>query len=175
MMEWKVAARDDRGKQRAQNTKYMVSKDEKKANPQNSRRETPMQKAGLMMRMQNRRGKRPFRCSVEKPNKPQPPSSEAGTPVSEEIVFGIGVNNEEVSIILSSRHPKMSKSFVASKQKRHMSIQAFCTGGVLSRGCQEGNRGSSRPDLFCRPCLPEGGKRKKNIDACYFVCRCPPR
>lgn len=55
-----------------------------------------------------------------------------GDTVSEEIVFGIGIN-EEVSSILSSHHPKMSNVLWLRRWKRRMSIKAFCTGGGYRR------------------------------------------
>jgi len=103
-----------------------------------------MQKSWLDMRMQNRLGKRPFRC-VEK--KAAASIFRGGDTVSEKIVFGIGINNEEVSIILSSHHSNV-KRFVASKMKRRMSIKAFCTGGGYRRDVAK-RKVEDPVDLIC--------------------------
>lgn len=83
-----------------------------------------MQKAGLM-RMQIRRGKRPFRWSRNK-KKQQPPSFEAGVPYPKKLV-----ETDRYRLFSLSRHPKMSKFCRFEKGQAYVDqkVSCFCTGG----------------------------------------------
>jgi hypothetical protein len=109
---------------------------------------------------------------VSRKNKPLPPSSEAGAPYPKELVFfGIEINKVEVSIILSSRHPGMSKTFCRFEEEELCRSNVFCTGGYREVA-KEVEDPVDLEMLMLSP-VPARG-RKKKIDAC-FGCRCPPR
>jgi hypothetical protein len=142
---------------------------EKKADPQNSRRKTPMQKSWLSEDAKTAVENAHF---VRVENKPQPPSSEVGNTVSE-IFFGW--ENTRYRLFFH-RAVRECQKFVASKRKRHMSIKEFVQVGIAAKSRQVSSRIQSALEngRSLSP-LPARGRRKKEIDACYFGCRCPPR
>jgi hypothetical protein len=96
---------------------------EKKSKPAELRREAPMQKAGLM-KMQNRRGKRPFRCSRKK----QTAASifRGGSTVSERVVFWYrDKQRSRYRLFFHRAIRKCQKRLVASKRKSYVDQRYF--------------------------------------------------
>lgn len=138
---------------------------EKKAGPQNSRRKTPMQKSCASENAKTAVENAHF---VRVENKPQPPSFEVGNTVSD--IFLVG-NTRGIDY-----------SFIApSENVKNLSLRrgrGICRSRNLYRWVSPQKspsfvRESSRPWKtvgHCRPCLPEGGgRRKKSMPATLDV------
>ena len=131
----------------------------KKAKPAELRREAPMQKAGLM-KMQNRRGKRPFRL-VEK-NKPLPPSSEAGAPLSERVVFWYrDKQKSRYRLFFHRAIRKCQKRLVASKRKSYVDQRYFFVQVGIVEVAKEVEDPVDLEMLMLSP-VPARGEEKRN-------------
>ncbi|KAK4098217.1 hypothetical protein N658DRAFT_227948 [Parathielavia hyrcaniae] len=129
---------------------------------------TPMQKAGLV-RMQNRQRNAHF-VVVAKRNR------------SLHLLRREHRTRRKIGILVSRKTTKRYRLFFhravrnVEKLCRFKKEEAYVDEGVFlyrwgvsSRGCQ-GSRGSSRPDLFCRPCLLQGrGRRNRCLLLCMSV------
>jgi hypothetical protein len=135
----------------------------KKSKPAELRREAPMQKAGLM-KMQNRRGKRPFRCSRKK----QTAASifRGGSTVSERVVFWYrDKQRSRYRLFFHRAIRKCQKRLVASKRKSYVDQRYFFVQVGIVEVAKEVEDPVDLEMLMLLPVPARGEEKRKSMPA----------